>query len=573
METQTSMKDLRNDLFRILTTEGPMALDSWLDQLPLQPTPDTVSIEIASFHSQLNLFTFLVEVEDQDMRPTVNLVLEATKHIAKCSVTDALNLCRFAQKIDPAFLFQVEGVLTGIAKDNPGLMPTLLTEMRAAELVGDSSYLVWACSYCNSSPEDAFNFLQMAKGAAELDNFIVAALFINLSSLVRKNSEIATNFSEEITARVIELSELRPDSWISWRAVCTASEFSEDAAQILQSIPSSQNIAAQMELLMWIANQDKEQLGILQIPASALMLPMISTAISDIRLRQTFDATVARLLYRVNGQAEGVKVINAFSNYSEDVTLHFNLAFHALASRPELFTKVFTQWIMGKGINAGVLRSMIRECVAGQYPCRVDDAVFQTANAQEKKRIAMRLLAWTHNAPCLSKFIENLAESPKKQPDGIGVAFVILRHMVSEYPAFTVDFLDARLSAVEKNSVAHKLYHHYHKIVLGFRNAQKELPPIAELAPTSQQQIAMHQHQVRSQRQMSKAAKAQSVIGQLAHQVTVMQGKRVASVMPDGTINISDMAEFSYTIDLPLSERADPVGGLLNRIDYIINAE
>lgn len=62
-------------------------------------------------------------------------------------------------------------------------------------------------------------------------------------------------------------------------------------------------------------------------------------------------------------------------------------------------------------------------------------------------------------------------------------------------------------------------------------------------------------------------------MSQLAHRVTILQGTRVATLMPDGALNVTEMHSMSYSIELPMSERADPLGGMINRDNMLKSAK
>jgi hypothetical protein len=562
-------------LVSTLVNEGPAALDRWLDELVPQPTDECVRAELVNLHVTHNLFALLATVRDADVRPALNLVLEAASQIQNVSVSDVLNLYRFAKELEDAFLFYIEEALAKLLRAAPQLNRPVLDALKAEGMVDGRIALLWSSAFCGSLPDESFEFLTDTPCDSDSELLLRIAVFVSVPLPVRHASIAYESVVVSLVPDILEASRKYPGFYFIWRAVCLAAELASLAASELKAIALSENFVARNALMSWIA----EKAGTSEFPSaisvSELMLPVFNGCLLDSEACQLFDATLARLLRRKETSAEALRILTALAMGKDSLAM-LRLAMHAVSSERELFSQFFAICMASKEVNSKFLRSMIRKFVTEESPCKIDGAVFSAVDYQGKKRIGMRLLAWTHNAPCLMAFAEDFAEDPNKQPTGVSLADLLLVHLISEYPVTLANWLESKVKSISedsKDAPFAQMYRHHHARAEPFRAALNELPTLSELSPTSPQQLALQQRRVRSQREVNKAANAQSVFSQIAKRVTILQGKQVATVMPNGNLEISNMAEFSYSIELPMSERADPVGALMKRIDYLHNAE
>lgn len=564
---------LRENILNILRTEGAESLNSWLRKSPIYLDEELVSKTIASIHSELNLFEFLAKLTEPDPRFAINLVLEAAKLIHSPTLDDVYNLMLFVNQTEPALSYQAIWLLEEVSRANIELMPNLLNRLKASGIVGHMAYLAWAGAYSKNFPLESIKLISEIDADETVNNLIRIALYNNLESSVLEVAKFRAEFSHTILPSVIKFTTEHPSSYLGWQVLCILSDFCSEAAQHLNAIPQTPNTLAKGVLLRWISQKRSSVITIESLPVQEILLEIMPLALVESEIHMLFDAVVSQMLSREETAADGLAIFYALKTSDSEPSDILNLSSHAIFRSPKLFSEILADWLMAKDASSTAIRALLQQCNLGAAPCRLDDSRFQGGTPHERKRAVMRILGHTHNAPTLARFTEDFLQTTAKHPDGILAAKAILDFMLTEYPSFSTAFLEKKVSESKKDSTEFAVYNQAYLFAKAYDDARQELPTLNELAPSSQQQIAMHQRNVRSQREIGRIASEKSIISQFANQVTILQGTRVATLMPNGALNVTEMHSMTYSIELPMSERADPLGGMINRSEILGSAE
>jgi len=564
---QPGDENFSNKVRELLMSGGASAVDSWFVKLRPRISEEVMVDIVAQLHPELNLFSLLAATRDTYILPTLHLVLAATKNIKETTSDDALNLLRFVENIESAFLHLVVEQINSIAKNKLAFFTNLLESMKRERVISDAAIIAWASAYCTTAPEEALDYIRNTSSNSDLDKFIRVVLYINQNHQLSSVNSFNKNGLAAILSDIQWLSGNKSESYVPWQAICFASDFSDEAAAQFGKISSQSNIVALKTILRWIPLKNREQITVLELSTQKILLEISSYAINDENLIGMFDNILARLIYSSDLKNEALLVFDSLRQSAEDIVKSFTATTHAITENKEIFSRVLTKWLMSKDINPTALRSLLEKCITGEAESGLNNEVFQEATQNEKRLACARLIFSTHNIPVLCAFISDCAEDEKKSSDGILFAAGLLEYVVDEYPDYVSKFLSEKISSIEKESQAYNLYLKAFKYTSKFQTAKKNLPILVEFEPSSAQRLAIVQQNVRINREIGREAEKRSIFSQMAvNKVQVLQGKRVASVMPNGALNVSTMNSMSYSIELPLSERADPVGGMLSRI-------
>lgn len=206
-------------------------------------------------------------------------------------------------------------------------------------------------------------------------------------------------------------------------------------------------------------------------------------------------------------------------------------------------------------------------------PVVLDVGRLASADAERRINVARRLLALTYDGPTLCGFIQIFAEETMLQPSGVGTAGEMLNYAHDEFPSAAHAFLKAKAHAAPKGSHFRAMYRSLYCNALIWRRELGRLPVAGELQAESRQAQALWAMQNRHNRDILRGARAQSIFASMSINLHIAQGQRVVSHQGMQTSAIVDLQSHSQTMELPNSEIADPVGGVLRRWKLLRNAK
>jgi hypothetical protein len=141
----------------------------------------------------------------------------------------------------------------------------------------------------------------------------------------------------------------------------------------------------------------------------------------------------------------------------------------------------------------------------------------------------------------------------------------MLNEAFAEYPAATLEFLESRTGSLVDGAPSARMYREFLEHASGWREVLASLPRLNELRPTDTQLYALHGVRQRMNREIMRVAEERSIFAAMTTRVQIAQGRRFASHTTFGPAQVVDMQEASHSVELPSSELADPVGGMLRR--------
>lgn len=564
---------MRDKLLELLSTRNLDNVNAWLRTLKPRPDDERIQNEIAALHCDLNLFSLLNEITHDSYMSSIYLILPSVKKIKIRTEKDIYALSEYSRKIDSGFLEVVADEIAVSLKERPEFAITLLEKIGKKKEALDAALLAWAIAYAKAFSEKAFEFLEQSNASLLINSFLYVSLLMNLTRKTRFE-DFVRNHHDDVIANIMTLGDENPASHIAWQVLCEVSEFSTVATQHLRRLISEGGLPIARAFLFKFGTRNQKNITVEKIPLREFLIPILHIAIQNNEMEMQYGAILARLILNKDTRDEIFSVMQyAEENLEVDLTEKFDSLSHAIIGDADLFRVLLTKRLMDKNSDSIALRNLLQFCIVGQTECDIDEESFSLAAFEQRRRMMARLIAYTHNGPSLCRFAAVFAESEKMQPDGLAIAKSIVEYAILEYPDSAEKFFSEKKKIKTSPKNAASLYSSAMKYLIRSRTERNALPILDELKPSSSQRLAMIHQDIKTNREINRAAEEKSIFSSIAKKVKILQGKKVATIMYDGRTSITEMSNISYSIELPRSERADPVGGLMRRVGWLQGAE
>lgn len=490
-------------------------------------------------------------------------LMPAVEHVPSLTLADATRFLQFAARVESSFSYRVSEQLKPHIALNPELGKYLGESLRLREVTGDCATRVWAGSFSNAAPLQAALFaLNLLEGASG-DAVLLATL---LQYLLVRDLEVTALLQPHEVKLAAVLVEAAPtvgrDAWFALTAIAG---FSPAAMCVLQEAVTSGDVPALVAVANWLHQVSTPTVGATEMPLEELVKCLLRHAVENSDVRRWVDSGVGSLLHHGSLRGIVVSCVAELGRVNADVVELFGETFDELCEKPADFTVLLTEWLLAEDVTLNAIRSLLSRCVAQRAPAGLDAKTFVAAPPERKVAAMRRLMAMTHNGPVLCLFIASLAETPAMQPHGLELAAHMLNEAFSEYPGATLEFLQSRTRPVARNEPFADVYRGVYANALLWRRVLSRLPQLNELRPTDTQRHALRAMRQRMNRDIMRVAQERSIFAALATSLHLKQGRRFASHNVHSAPQVVDMQHASHSIELPSSELADPVGGMLRR--------
>ena len=148
----------------------------------------------------------------------------------------------------------------------------------------------------------------------------------------------------------------------------------------------------------------------------------------------------------------------------------------------------------------------------------------------------------------------------------------MLNEAFAEYPGATEAFLQNKTKAIPRSDPVAAVYRGVYANVVRWRRVLNRLPDLKELRPTDTELHTLRTIKRRTNRDIIRGAAERSVFAQIFTSVHIVQGRKFASHTRFAPAQVTEMAETGHWVELPSSERADPLRGQLQRRNLLRGA-
>jgi len=497
------------------------------------------------------------------IRVAMRRLMPVVGHVQSLSEAEGTQFLQFVERVPQSFRYSVSEVLRPLLEREPDMGLKLGEAVRRGDVVGEGSARVWAGAFAIGAPLQASQYAVSLRAGIAAE---VALMALLLQFLPVTNEEVLTvlqPLEAELTNSITRAAPVL--SYEAWHALTAMAGFSPTAMNCLQRSVDAGEPTALSAVANWLHRVSTPTVGATALPIERLVADMLRHAILNPDVRASVDSAVAGLLYRASLRPVAMQCVDALRRVDEDLDELFPDIFNNISENSADFTKLLTAWLLSEDVAFAALRSLLARCSQQRAHVALDPVVFEGTKPERKVIAARRLLALTHNGPVLCQFIACLAETPSLQPDGLNFAAQMLNEAFGEYPGATEEFLKSRTRPADRRAPFAHVYRGMYANVLRWRLVLRRLPRLNELRPSDAQLQALRTMRQRVNREIMRGAAQRSVFASIFTNVHLAQGRRFATHTAHGAPQIAEMQQVSHSIELPSSELADPVGGMLRR--------
>lgn len=520
---------------------------------------------IAATHpAELNLINILSNWPQELGRSACNYFLPAIGKLRALELADALRLLEFASHLESSYrLIPAETLRPHIAK-RPALGTEIGEHLRAARTSDEASQRIWAGAFATAAPKEAANYAISLLADADPDSQLLALLVLFLPT---ESPEVRT----ALVAREKDVADFLYGSasqvgQVAWAALTSVAEVSASAMRYLLAALDAGEQQAAIAMSNTLYRVKSSAVGVTGEPLERIVQRLLAIGLENEQVRAHVDQGIESLLFRDSVRPHAVSCLHDLCTAEGKVTEIFGATFRGLSENSGDFACILTAWLLRSDANFQAIESLLSRCTTQQAPVGLDTSAFVATSTERRVKAARRLLALTHHGPTLCQFIASLAEMTALGPERFDLASQMLNEVFAEYPGATEEFLRAKVKVYPRSDPVAPVYRGVYANVLRWRRVLARLPVLKELRPTDSELHALRTMRRRMNRDILRGATEHSVFANIVTSVHVAQGRRFASHNRFGSPQVVEMRQASHSVELPSSELADPMRGLLQRL-------
>jgi hypothetical protein len=496
-------------------------------------------------------------------------LMNAVEHIRDLNVVDARRYLDFAARVPEGYqylaaiklvrAFQTTPTLTGMLFDALTESDPPLEVLNAwAIAAGNGTRVVAVALALAGSGSNADALLCLVLQSVDLSlPEVIAELSPRESDVVQRLGETALAFQPPLSP---------------WWVLARLSLLYERAGAAVVAAVLNGEVRAVVGLANSLAGQPLPAFGRGEYPMRATIALLVDAAMRSESVQPGVDNALAILSRRTETHEDVMQAWEELGRSHDPVESIFKKTFDAIGRHRLSMARLLSAWLIDDKASNSRIRALISAHEIGR-PVVLDIGRLASAVAERRIKVARRLLALTYDGPTLCGFIQIFAEEALLQPAGVGTAGEMLNYALDEFPSAAHAFLKEKAHAAPKGSHFRAMYRSLYCNALIWHRELDRLPVAGELQAESRQAQALWAMQNRHNRDILRGARAQSIFASMSTNLHIAQGQRVVSHQGMQTSAILDLQAHSQAMELPNSEIADPVGGVLRRRQLLRNAK
>ena len=524
----------------------------------------------AAHPAEINLFDRLSVWPNGRGRLGLYHLLSAIGKLPVFDLTDAMCVLESASRLEPSYQHRIaENIRPHIAK-RPALGSEVGELLRTVGKADEAICRVWAGAFSLAAPQEAAAYVIRLLTGTSFDSQLLALLahFLPFESLAHSTE---LNANEKKIADIL-LDSVPQQGLLAWTALTCIAEVSSSAMRHLLEALDAEEPQAARAMADALYRVKRTSVGISAEPLDSIVKRLLAIGLQNEQVCGFIDRGIESLLFQDALRPSTVPCLYDLCIAEENVTELFSATFAGLSDKNQDFAYVLTNWLLRPDATFKAIGGLLSRCTMQQAPVGLDAVGFAAASTERRLKAARRLLALTHNGPTLCQFIACIAEMTVLGTERLEIASQMLNEAFAEYPGATEDFLREKTQATSRSDPVAAVYRGVYANVLRWRRVLAKLPVLKELRPTDSELHVLRMMRQRVNRDILRRAAAQSIFADLVTSVHVAQGRRFASHTSFGLADIVEMSQASHSVELPSSEIADPMRGLIQRKTLLRNA-
>lgn len=530
------------------------------------PTEEVFWEELAAKHPEDLDFLDVVCAWPRNKVFSSNRVLAPVlAKLKKFSAADFEKLVRFVASTDEAYYF------IPILIERVTQLPRLAIEYAAS--LADSSrenikaQRVWADSFVKGAPTEAAEFVLCNFQADSRLSTPVRLVLMSFDESALANHAGLSSVAAQIVDSVLLPSELDEDSWLVVVKLVKASGYASD---VLMSAVDSHDLAAVNALAGMLTRVRELEFGINKLPLGEVILRLVKGGAADKAARAYADNVLAMLMHDGKTHKVAMDFLTLLGGQEQNGVKLFQAAFNSAFSNEAEFAHLLTKWLLSPAANTKAISTLLSMYSNGNTAPQLDEALILSADDNSLNRVARRILALSFNEVTMCSFAAHFMEIDGLGTRGLALGEQLLVEIYKEYPRGTERFISEKIKTLDKKKPSKKVYQHVHAAILKWQARFEALPKISELAPTDRERYVVRQVNVRWHRDIQNDAHKKSIFASIfANRSIIIQGNRFAAFGEFGPPVVTQMEGLEHSIELPVSEFADPMGGEMRRFKLL----
>lgn len=525
---------------------------------------EEVWVKLAALHpAAVDLIAALSQISPGNERGASTWLMPAIGKLPSVTPEQVWQVLKFSDRLTADYRLSFASQLAPHMAKNPRLGERLGSMLQRDDGDSESKSVVWSIAFATGAPAEAADYagtlLHGTTRHPRLVVFLTNALPTRSDSLQRIVIANEAVYVDAIRSCAADLGET------AWTAMCQIAPHSCLARNELRELLDSPTAATVVPVARTLSGHTDPTTTVTGTSLNVLVRQLLALGIRDASFRPAIDHAVAGLLYSQTCGPVAVRCIADLRAVDADAVECYGAVFNALAERPTEFASVMSDWLLHPDTHFRTLQTLLSRCASGYGPARLDERAFKLASPERRVKAARRLLALCFSGPALCQFSNVIANMTSLGRERLQLSDQMFHHSFVEFPGATEEFLRSTVAEIGRGSEEAWLYRHAYAKALRWRRVLVKLPPRLELRPTDVQTHALRARDQRLHREIHRTAGAMSAFSESISSVHIAQGRKFASHSKGGLSRITDMTEQHHSIELPSSQRADPMRGLLQR--------
>ncbi|MBN3804340.1 hypothetical protein GXB81_14960 [Paraburkholderia sp. Ac-20336] len=532
---------------------------------------DQVWEVLAEFYpTKLNVFHELSKLSAESVTGACEWLLPAVGKLQGISLTDAISLLRFADRLPLSYRHAPAEQLAPHVAACPALGIELGEFLRVTPEAHDISGRVWAGAFASGASGEATSYVVRLITGVPRDSELLASLLAFLPLDGEDALAVLTSVEPTLANTIVRaIPELGQDAWA---ALCLIADSSPTAQKELQSALDGRIPDAIHAISNTLFLRKTPDVGVTGAPLVDLVRRLLQAGLEVEQCRGHVDVAVSRLFIRPALRSTASQCVKELYATESDAVSAFGQIFGALENHPPEFVQILTDWLLQPDANFDSIRSLLSKCALKRSLVRLDDLVFAAATRDRQVKAIRRLLALTHHGPTLCLFSLCIAEMNALGPERFELVGQMLDMTFAEYPGVTAAFLKKMTSELPRHAPETVVFRTVYANVLRWRRVLERLPQRKELRPSVGELQALRARKLRMNREIMRQAAERSIFRDVFMNMHLAQGRKFATHISSGPPQIVELKESSHSVELPSSELADPMRGRLERSNLLRSA-
>ncbi|QKL52920.1 hypothetical protein HI795_14245 [Ralstonia solanacearum] len=526
----------------------------------LKSNNDEIWTRLAAEHpAPLNLLSVLSQLSSEQARAACHWLLPAIGKLSALSLSEAFSLLDFAETLDASYWYVPAQQLAPHIAERTDLGAEIGEGLRADPRRGDALQRVWAVAFSSAAPQIAARQLAVLMTGSQTDTQLLIHLLHALRvDVPAVQAELAGCERPLADFLLGQTGEFGHEAWSAM--TCIASLSPTAVGYLLGAVDSADSQAVGA-----IANSLYQLKGIAVESLQRILNGLVTIGVQNEQPRAQIDQGIESLIFSDELRPYVVASLLDLCSLESDAVEMFKETFGGLAEHPTEFFRVLSEWLVRPVTSFSSVASLLTLCTSRRAPVGLDGAVFAAHEPDSWLKAARRLLALTHHGPTLCQFIAAIAAMESIGDARLQLAGQMLNITFTEYPSATEQFLKAKTAETSRSDPTAHVFRGVYANALRWRRVLARLPARKELRPSELELQALRAMKRRINREIMRAAEEQSVFRQMVSKSHIAQGRKFASHTPFGPPQVTEMAQSSHSVELPSSELADPMRGILER--------